>query len=631
MNKIQPDKIKLHIYIWVFIILVSSVSLLGFIINHTFKSYLIQNFNKNADLISIEYAHDIGQIAANNGDTLSFYHSADLNQKLTQIQNNQMLTYVYFMDTNNVYVAGNTNSITNKFDNSVFNHLKEGETVRLNLFISGSNIYFVIIPIKKAGLSIGSLVLGHNKKSIENPIHQVRMLIFAILSLFALLFCISILLIFRRNNKLAYQAYHDSLTNLPNLNYLDKIIQYEQKNMKSSTRTIIVVCYKNLDYINTLYGFHASENIINETSCQLKKLCNPHLKLFHIAYDRFAFYVTQPEEIISVKGISNKAITIMKDYAYSNFIGGCVGIYQFNTTSEGTEEIIKRALLAATSYKKEERFTICSYDEAIENVIKREERIEDELQKIIYNTSYRNHFFLEFQPVVELKSKKIIGFEALARMKSDVLGPVSPVEFINVAEKTKLIIPLGEIILSEAMEFLQFLYEENFYSINIAVNVSGIQILRPDFIHNLKLIINTNSINSSNVDLELTESVFATDIVFLKNTISKLKDMDIGIFIDDFGTGYSSFSRGSDLDISTIKIDKIFIDKLHNSNTKKSVTSDIIAMSHKLGHKVVAEGVEFKDQLDYLINYDCDYVQGYFYSKPLKASDALSLLRSFNQ
>ena len=236
--------------------------------------------------------------------------------------------------------------------------------------------------------------------------------------------------------------------------------------------------------------------------------------------------------------------------------------------------------------------------------------------------------FLQFQPILDVKSKKICAFEALARLKSDKLGFVSPLEFIPIAEKTKLIIPVGQKVILQAFRFLNKLKDSGYDGISVSINVSAIQLLERDFNEILFSMIKDMQISPANIGLEITESMFADNYQRINHTLGELENYGIHVAIDDFGTGYSSLARERELNVSCLKIDKYFIDKLVSLKDEEAITGDIISMAHKLGHCVVAEGVEYEKQRQYLLDNGCDKIQGYLISKPLDEEAAIELLRS---
>jgi len=192
-----------------------------------------------------------------------------------------------------------------------------------------------------------------------------------------------------------------------------------------------------------------------------------------------------------------------------------------------------------------------------------------------------------------------------------------------------LIVPLGNQIIHQALDFLNEIISRGNNTISIAINISIIQLIRDDFVPNLLAILKEKNVEPSNVEVEVTESVFASNYQEINRLLGQLKDNGVKIAIDDFGTEYSSLSREHDLNIDSLKIDRSFMKGLLELEDHEPITGDIISMAHKLGHTVVAEGVEHELQLQYLRENNCDRVQGYFISKPLDPEEALSFLEKY--
>ena len=262
--------------------------------------------------------------------------------------------------------------------------------------------------------------------------------------------------------------------------------------------------------------------------------------------------------------------------------------------------------------------------EQVEKVF-RENYIKDELFKIVMGKNNKK-FYLQYQPIIDLRTNKIHGFEALARFQSKELGLVSPAEFIPIAEEMQFIVPIGLDILHMACKFIKKLELAGYDRLNVFVNVSTIQLLRDEFVSDLRALVEGIKINPRNLGIEITESIFMDNCEMVNKKLYALREMGIEISIDDFGTGYSSIYRLRELNVDCIKIDKYFIDKLLKLKTEEVITGDIISMAHKLGCTVIAEGVEHEKQKQYLIDNNCDFVQGYLFSKPLYEKEALRML-----
>jgi EAL domain-containing protein (putative c-di-GMP-specific phosphodiesterase class I) len=275
-----------------------------------------------------------------------------------------------------------------------------------------------------------------------------------------------------------------------------------------------------------------------------------------------------------------------------------------------------------------ENFGYCLFDEAMEAHIMREEEIKQELA-VIETDPENSGLYLQYQPILDARTNRIYGYEALARLKSKKFGLIQPLEFIPIAEKTKLIVPVGREVILQAFRFLNKLKAYGYEDISVSINVSAIQLLRPDFNRVLFDMIDKMGVNPAKVVLEITETVFASDFQKINRIIGELKEAGIHIAIDDFGIGYSSLARERELNISCLKIDKYFIDKLTCLKSEEAITGDIISMAHKLGHIVIAEGIEHEMQKEYLIKHGCDKLQGFLISRPVNEDAAIELLRKY--
>ncbi len=213
-------------------------------------------------------------------------------------------------------------------------------------------------------------------------------------------------------------------------------------------------------------------------------------------------------------------------------------------------------------------------------------------------------------------------------MRSIKLGSVSPVEFIDIAERKQLILPLGTMILERACRFTKKLISMGHEDIRMAVNISGIQLLMDDFVDTVSDIIHRTGIETRNLELEITESIMLGNYALINEVLQKLRDMGIEVSMDDFGTGFSSLASIGELNIDIVKIDRHFIMKIIEGTEKNLIADEIISMAHKLGLEVIAEGVETPVQREYLMRSGCRIMQGYYFSRPLCEEKAMRLLES---
>ena len=432
-------------------------------------------------------------------------------------------------------------------------------------------------------------------------------------------------------SKLKYMNEHDALTGLNNLRYLTDILKKDQRKAISGKRALVSVNLSTINQLSMKYGFIYSQEIITKAASMLKSVCNDACQLFHTYENRFAFYFLSYRDFSDLTAKCESIADALRPLLLAERIGGGIGVVEIdNENTVDVDRILGNLMLASESALMNTSADVgfCFYDSAMEAERIREQEIECEISDVTASGS-NSGLFMQFQPILDLRTNKICGFEALARMRSNSFGVVSPVEFIPIAEKTKLIVPLGNQIIQQALDFLNEMISRGYNTISMAINISIIQLIRDDFIPNLQTILKEKQIKPDSIEIEVTESVFAANYQEINRLLGILRDNGIKIAIDDFGTEYSSLSRERDLNIDSLKIDRSFMKGLLELDDHEAITGDIISMAHKLGHTVIAEGVEHERQLQYLRENNCDRVQGYLISKPLDAQDALSLLENY--
>lgn len=429
--------------------------------------------------------------------------------------------------------------------------------------------------------------------------------------------------------KIQYDYRHDKETDLYNLNSFHEILINDSKKKNHEKRAVININLSSFQRISMIYGFNYTQELIKNTARILKQFSTDNCMLFRTSENRFVYYIKGYSDKNELWEISQKIKDALWEILKVERVGAGIGIFEMDDAEEfDLNKASKKALITSNKAIEmdENEIGICFYDSALEAQIQREEEIKQELNQIVENED-SGHLSLQFQPILDLEANRISSFEALARIRTDKLGHIPPLEFIPIAEKTKLIIPLGWIITHQAFEFQKRLRSLGYDGIGVAVNVSAIQLFEIDFTTHLFELIDEMQVSPSNIYIEITESVFASDYNQINAILDELREHGLEIFIDDFGTGYSSLARARDLNVDCLKIDKTFIDKIMVTQYDKEITGDIIAMAHKRGHVVIAEGVEYEEQRQYLQNNGCDKIQGYLISKPLDADDAIELLR----
>ena len=434
-------------------------------------------------------------------------------------------------------------------------------------------------------------------------------------------------------NRLKYDAEHDRWTGLLNRSSLEKLLSQHKLLPPQGKRALFSINLSSIQILTTTYGFHYTQELMKRIADTLRFLSSKNRLLFSTHETRFVFYLFNGSEEgeAGIQILRDAIIALLEPMLVAERLNGGLGILEIDPANEqDVNQLLKKMLIAS-----EKALTIhdkgvacCVFDAAMEAEINREEKIKQELSCIAADIDCSS-FYLEYQPIFDLKTRKICGFEALARIRTETLGRVPPLEFIPIAEKAKLMTELGQNILLKAFTFLKKLENLGEKEIQVAVNLSATQLLKPDFYESLTTLVKKMQVSPQQIGLEITESIYISSHQEVNRILKSLMDYGFQIAIDDFGTGYSSLAREQDLNINSLKIDKAFVWKLRELAPEKVILGDIISMAHKMGHCVVAEGVEDELQLNYLIEHGCDQVQGFYFAKSLSEEDALKMLQNW--
>lgn len=426
--------------------------------------------------------------------------------------------------------------------------------------------------------------------------------------------------------KLAYLAYHDSITGLPN-----KLSLYEHAKMIFDTEDkkagLLFIDIDNFKYVNDTLGHTFGDKLIVKVSERLSVLLKDNCSIYRLSGDEFIIIINNIDGKKQVEEYASFLLeNFLKDFDSlgSNLhISLSIGISLYPDHSNDLEQLLKYADIAMYHVKEAGRKGYLVYDQTMNEEFTERVTIEKHLQSAFDN----NEFKVYYQPQLDIRTNKISGFEALLRWNSPVLGSVSPLKFIKVAEDTHFIIQLGKLVLQNACDFLKRLKEKGYTDLIVSVNISILQLLQTDFIDFVNETLRINQIEPEHLELEITESILIESFEIITPRLQSLRDNKVRIALDDFGKGYSSLNYLKQLPITTLKVDKSFIDYIIGKN-EDNLVGHIISIGKNMGMCVVAEGVEHQNQLDYLIRHDCDKIQGYLFSKPIPESEIFELLES---
>ena len=425
--------------------------------------------------------------------------------------------------------------------------------------------------------------------------------------------------------KLVNLAYYDSLTNLKNK--LSLYEEYEKSDLfkDGELSALLFIDIDNFKYVNDTLGHAFGDKLIVKVAERLAELLCEHCSIYRLSGDEFIIILKSIEDR---KQAEEYAAHLLEDFK-KNFdhldsdlhISLSIGIAICPDHGRELEQLLKHADIAMYRAKDAGRKSYVVYDKGMNEVFTERIMIEKHLQ----NAFDENEFELYYQPQLDISTNTITGFEALLRWNSPILGSVSPMKFIKVAEDTHFIIPLGTWVLHRACEFLKKLEQDGYCGHTISVNISILQLLQSDFLDIVEKALDTYQIKPENLELEITETILMESFDRIIASLQRLRELNIRIALDDFGKGYSSLSYLKQLPITTLKVDKSFIDYI-NDDSQDDLVGYIISLGKNMGMAVIAEGVEEQSQLDYLAIHDCDKIQGYLFCRPLPEAEIMNLL-----
>lgn len=428
--------------------------------------------------------------------------------------------------------------------------------------------------------------------------------------------------------KLEYINAYDELTGLNNRKSFKAIMENQLKDntLKESRGALIIVDIDNFKFINDSYGHNCGDKFLKKFSEDLKKHLNLSELLCRFGGDEFLIFIPYISDFHDVKKVVMKITDILKvPYNINNneiFASVSIGVAVYPDDGEEFELLLKNADAAMYLAKSNGKNKWEMFNSNISREINRIYSIQRGLRTALDNAE----MFVVFQPKVRLADNEIDGFEALLRWSSSEIGLVSPSEFIPIAESTRLIIPIGKFVLREVFIKIKYLLSQGYDDFKIAVNLSEIQLREGDLLEYFKLLIEEFKISPKYIEFEITESMIMKSVDRNINYLMQIKNLGSSIALDDFGTGYSSLNHLTKLPIDVLKIDRSFVIDMIENDKSRYIVEKIIQLSHKLGITVVAEGVEEKEQVEYLKKMECDTVQGYYYSKPQNFENVITML-----
>ena len=424
----------------------------------------------------------------------------------------------------------------------------------------------------------------------------------------------------KQNEEMIWQkANYDSLTELPNRNLFHELLNNAITHAQRSRQTLWIL-FMDLDgfkEVNDTFGHNNGDLLLKQVAGRIHSTLRQSDTVARLGGDEFVVILSNVTDIADVdKVAANLLNSIGEKYVLNKetvYVTASIGIANYPNDADNAENLLKFADQSMYAAKKEGKNRYTYFTPVLQKASQLRIMLSNDLRKAIDN----NEFQLYYQPIVNLKTGKTLKAEALLRWIHPEKGFFNPGAFISIAEETGIICDIGNWIFDQVFSRLEAWQACLGQPFQLSINMSPVQLKRRDKEYDGWIdIVNSNQMGPSLV-LEITEGLLLHNEPTVNNRLLRYRDSGIQVAIDDFGTGYSSLSYLKNFDIDYLKIDQAFVQSLEPNNTEESISEAIIVMAHKLGLKVIAEGVENQKQRDILKSMGCDYAQGYFYSKPL--------------
>ena len=603
---------------------------------------LVEEIRKDSDSDNyLKYAYlknDDGtfiQIGIKADTVRSFLQRFEFNKLMEELAGRNGIISVMYINNNFEIAASSSPELIGEIltDEVLIDRISQGRIYSSKTTFNDQDAFQGYVPILHEGRVSGVLSIVWSMDEVKAEIKE--MVTDGVIAFSVVIFVMSIILYYAYiiNKSNIRIAYYDKLTGLPNHEYLFEHLDNEIKNMGNKKKAIFLLNCRNFETLNMTYGFNYGNEILIQIANRVKGIIDPNDRFFRFNADRFVLTIDNYIDRDQLTDIAHRILEIFEHpimgSVENQYINAEISIVEIHDKGITVDKLLQDAVLALDNLDKNSNEQICFYQDVMEEQIIRQDRIARALRAIIENEEdEQSRLYLHFQPKWCLKNNRLIGFECLSRLYVNELGNIPPIEFIDIAEKRWFIYDLGKLILQKACRFLSKIYDLGFDDIKISVNISVIQLLRDEFVKDLIEIIESSGIDKKSLILEITESIIMENFDLINKKLEKIRRTGILISLDDFGTGFSSLSRLRELNIDYVKIDKYFIDNIREGNDDTLITADIISMSHKVGLKVVAEGVEREDQKKYLERNQCDILQGYLISKPLNEDKAIDFLKN---
>jgi len=426
-------------------------------------------------------------------------------------------------------------------------------------------------------------------------------------------------LVQQRTIQLQNIIFQDALTNLPSRAFLLEVLTKQLTTTNNSFALITLDCDR-FTLVNASFGHEMGDRLLVAIAHRLKKRLRLNDLLVRMGEDEFCFFIHRVEDFTDLESIIE---SILQDFQQSFqvqnfeiFMSVCIGATLQFDSSESPEELLQSADTAMYQAKMRGSGSYQIFEHEMRLAMLNRLTLENDLQRALK----QSEFITYYQPIFDLKTQTLTGFEALIRWQHPERQMVPPDEFIPSMEATGLIVPVGMVVFKQACQQLKTWHDRGYSNLTMSVNLSPRQFTCPTLIAEIDGVLRDIQLDPAYLNLEITESAIIENAESAIAITQMLRALQIQISIDDFGTGYSSLGSLHRFPVDRLKIDRSFVNEIRPENSKYHVINAIIALGQQLGLAIVAEGIETQYQLEWLQNLDCEFGQGYFFSRPLPAS-----------
>ena len=442
----------------------------------------------------------------------------------------------------------------------------------------------------------------------------------------------------RYQNEIEQTRYHleitrnyDEGTGLPKRSVLERrlrqlILRLDQEHYIA----LFIVKFNRFKNITDIFGKTEYLSLIQEMSRRIENAVGSRQNIYTLDEGEFGLVLNQPSTKKNLSQLAGKILIAIRKpiplQTHELNCTACIGIAVASATSDIAEEIISNAEIALNAALESGFNTFHFFEPQLKKMALDQFNIESALHKALD----KEEFTIYYQPKFDSKYKSVIGSEALIRWENSDYGLLPPSQFVPIAEENGLIIPIGEWVIESICNQINTWKTAGLNPAPVAINISARQLEQKGFVNSIFSILEKSNIENELLEIELTESILIKNSQNTSKKLVKLRKKGMKVAIDDFGTGYSSLAYLSTFPFDKIKIDQSFIRDITTDKTAASLATSIIAMAHSIGVRVIAEGVETEDQLNFLREYACDEIQGFYFSKPITAAEFTNMIKEQN-